>query len=153
MFCKKLKMIKLKELLPLLTLFTMSIKFLVILLIIKLYACNNIFKWILIVPIFVNQGWFTRLLTLLIKGLLYLPSSDISLTFPYRRKSIPYLPKTRLMACCVSGDACKSRIFREKLQMLSHSHGDQGQVGNMISMHIDVCNFVVKENLVHMKQL
>ena len=35
---------------------------------------------ILIVPIFVNQSWVTRLFTLLIKE-----------TFPYR-KSIPYLP-------------------------------------------------------------
>ena len=46
---------------------------------------------ILIVPIFVNQSWFTRLFTLLIKETLWLPSSGISLTFPYR-KSIPYLP-------------------------------------------------------------
>ena len=46
---------------------------------------------ILIVPIFFNQSWFTRLFTLLIKETLWLPSSGISLTFPYR-KSIPYLP-------------------------------------------------------------
>ena len=40
---------------------------------------------ILIVLIFVNQNWFTRLLTLLIKESLWLPSSDI-FNFPtYRR--------------------------------------------------------------------
>ena len=75
---------------------------------------NEKTEGILIVPIFVNQSWFTSLLTLLIKESLWLPSSDISLTFPYRRKSIPCLPKTRLMACYVSGDACRSRIFRVK---------------------------------------
>ena len=108
---------------------------------------------ILIVPIFVNKSWFTRLLTILIKEPLWLPSSDISLTFPYRRKLIPYLPKTRLMACYVSGDACKGRIFRAKLQILSSNHGDQGSVGNMISLYPNGGTFVVKGTLVPMKQL
>ena len=71
---------------------------------------------------------------------MWLPSSDISLTFQYGRKSIPYLPKTRLMACYVSGDACKSRIFRAKLQTLSSNHGDQGRVRNMISIYPNGCN-------------
>ena len=114
---------------------------------------NEKMQGILIVPIFVNQSWFTRLLTLLIKEPLWLPSSDISLTFPCRRKSIPYLPKTRLMACYVSGDTCRSRIFRAKLQILLSNHGDQEQVGNMMSMYPNGCNFVVKETLVPTKQL
>ena len=67
------------------------------------------------VPKFVNQSWFTRLFTFLIKESLWLPSSNIYLTFPYKRKSISYLPKTRLMAFYVSGYACKSRIFQAKL--------------------------------------
>ena len=91
----------------------------------------------LIVPVFVNQSWFTRLLTLLIKEPLWQPSSDISLTFPFRRKLISYLPKTRLMVCYVSGDACNSRVFRAKLQTLSSNFGDQGRVGNMISIHLN----------------
>ena len=113
---------------------------------------NEKTEGILIVPIFVNQSWFTSLLTLLIKEPLWLPSSDISLTFPYRRKSIPYLPKTRLMACYVSGEACRSRIFRVKLQTLLSNHGDQGRVGNM-SIYPNGCNFAVKGTLVPMKQL
>ena len=108
---------------------------------------------ILIVPISVNQSWFTRLLTLLIKEPLWLPSSDISLIFPYRRKSIPYLPKIRLMVCYVSGDDCKNRMFRAKLQTLSSNHGDQGRVGNMTSIYPNGYKFVVKETLVPMKQL
>ena len=40
----------------------------------------------LIVPIFVNKSWFTRLLNLLIKESLWLLSSDISLIFPYWRR-------------------------------------------------------------------
>ena len=108
---------------------------------------------ILVVQIFVNQSWFTRLLTILIKEPLWLPSSNISLTFPYRRKSIPYLLKTRLVACYVPGDSSKSRIFRAKLQTLSSNHGDQGRVENMISIYPNGCNFVVKGTVVPMKQL
>ena len=114
---------------------------------------NEKSEGILIVPRFVNQSWFTRLLTLLIKEPLYLLSSDISLPFPYRRKLISYLAKTRLMACYVSGDACRSRIFRAKLQTLLSNHGDQGRVGNMMSIYPNGCNFVVKGTLVPMKQL
>ena len=108
---------------------------------------------ILIVPIFVNQSWFTRLVTLLIKEPLWIPSSDIFLTFSYRRKAILYLSKTKLMACYVPGDPYKSRVFRAKLQMLLSNHGDQGLVGNMIFIYPNGCNFVVKGTLVHMKQL
>ena len=108
---------------------------------------------ILIVPIFVNQSWFSRLLTLLIKEPLWLLISDISLTFPYRRKFISYLPKTRLMVCYVSGDACKSRILWAKLQTLSSNHRDQGRVGNMISIYPNRYHFLVKGTLVPMKQL
>ena len=85
---------------------------------------NEKIEGILIVPIFVNQSWFTRLLTLLIKEPLWLPSSDIFLTFPYRRKAILYLSKTKLMACYVPGDAYESRVFRAKLQKLLSNHGD-----------------------------
>ena len=66
---------------------------------------------ILIGSIFVNQNWFTTQVTLLIKEPLWLLSSDISLTFPYRRKTIPYLPKTRLMACYV----CIRRCMKERV--------------------------------------
>ena len=62
-----------------------------------------------------------RLLIFLIKEPLL--SSGIFLTSPYRRKSILYLQKARLMVRYVSGDACKSRIFQAKLQILSFSQG------------------------------
>ena len=114
---------------------------------------NEKIEGILIVPIFVNQSWFTILLTILTEEPLWLPSSNSSLTFPCRRKLIPYLPKTRLMACCMSGNACNSRIFREKLQTSLSNHGDQGRVENMISIYPNGYNFVVKGTLVPMKQL
>ena len=80
-----------------------------------LKTANKKIARISFVPKFVNQSWFTRLFTFLIKESLWLQSSNIYLTFPYRRKSISYLPKTRLMAFYVSGYACKSRIFQAKL--------------------------------------
>ena len=59
----------------------------------------------------------------------------------------------KLMACYMSGDACRSRIFGTKLQTLLSNHGDQRRVGNMISIYPNGCNFVVKGTLVLMKQL
>ena len=45
---------------------------------------NEKIEEILVVPMFVNQSWFTRLVTFLIKEPLWLSSADISLTFPNR---------------------------------------------------------------------
>ena len=66
-------------------------------------------------PIAGNQKWFTKLPTLLIEEPIWLPSSEISLTFSYRA-TIPSLPKTKLMACQVFGIDYKSNEFRTKLQ-------------------------------------
>ena len=64
----------------------------------------------LIVPIFVNKSWFTRLLNLLIKESLWLLSSDISLIFPYwRRLSNLNLAKKR-----IDGLLCIRRCLQEQ---------------------------------------
>ena len=104
---------------------------------------NEKTEGILIVPVSISQSWFTKLLTFLIKEHLWLPSSDVSLTFPYRRKSIPYFPKTRR---CLSGDDCKSRIFRAKFQTLFSNHGNLGQVGNMMSIYPKLLQFCSERN-------
>ena len=53
----------------------------------------------------------------------------------------------------MSGNACESRMFRKKLQTLLSNHGDQGRVGNIISIYPNGYSFVVKGTLVPMKQL
>ena len=108
---------------------------------------------ILIVPIFVNQSWFTRLLTLLIDKPLWLPSSDISLTVPYRRKTFPTLPKTKLMACHVSGIVYKKKEFRMRSQKLLSNPGDQEPHHDTIRTYQNGLAFVVKGTLIHTEQI
>ena len=66
-------------------------------------------KEFLIAPIFFNQSWFTRLLSVLIKEPLWLPSSDISLTFPYREKVDSISPKNK-----IDGLLCIRRCLQEQ---------------------------------------
>ena len=54
---------------------------------------NEKIEEILVVPVFVNQSWFTRLVTFLIKEPLWLSSADISLTFPYRESRFHFCQK------------------------------------------------------------
>ena len=108
---------------------------------------------ILVVPIFVNRSWFTRLLTLLIDKPLWLPSSDISLTFPYRRKTIPTRPKTKLMTCHVSGIVYKNKEFRMRSQKLLSNPGDQEPYHDTIRTYQNGLTFVVKGTLNHTKQI
>ena len=56
---------------------------------------NENAEGILIVPAFVTQAWFPRLLGLLIKPPVKLPKSRESLYFPFRRKEQP-LPNMKL---------------------------------------------------------
>lgn len=51
----------------------------------------------------------------------------------------------------MSGDACKSRTFRAKLQTLSFNNGNQGGAQNMKSTYPNGCNFEVKRTLIPMK--
>ena len=71
---------------------------------------------VLIVPPFTTQSWFTRLLRLLIHKPLLFPKSSTSLYFPYRRKTTATLPNVAMMACLVSGNCTKTRVFQMKLQ-------------------------------------
>lgn len=75
---------------------------------------NEKTEGILTVPIFFNQSRFTRVFTLLIEKSIWLPRWYISSAFSYRRKTIPTLSKTKLMAWNVSGMSFKSRKFKIK---------------------------------------
>ena len=81
---------------------------------------------ILIVPAFTTQPWFPRLLRLLIKPPVKLPNSRDSLYFPFRRKEQPQLPNMKLMACLVSGDSMKTKVFQQRLQIFSSTPGELG---------------------------
>ena len=87
---------------------------------------NENAEGILIVPAFTTQPWFPRLLRLLIKPPVKLPNSRGSLYFPFRRKEQPQLPNMKLMACLVSGDHMKSKVFQQRLQIFSSTPGELG---------------------------
>ena len=104
----------------------------------------EIATWVLIVPLFTTQSWFTRLLRLLIYEPLLLPKSNTSLYFPCRRKTMPTLPKVALMACLVSGNCRKTKAFQMKLHIQSYSHGDQTLNVNMTHIENNGYSFVLK---------
>ena len=68
---------------------------------------------ILIVLAFTTQPWFPRLLRLLIKPPVKLPNSRDSLYLSFRRKEQPQLPNMKFMACLVSGDHMKTKVFQQ----------------------------------------
>ena len=68
---------------------------------------------ILIVLAFTTQPWVPRLLRLLIKPPVKLPNSRDSLYLSFRRKEQPQLPNMKFMACLVSGDHMKTKVFQQ----------------------------------------
>ena len=86
---------------------------------------------VLILPLFTTHSWFTRLLRLLTHEPLLLPKSNTSLYFPCRRKAMLTLPNVALIACLVSGNCIKTKVFQMKLQKQSYRHGDQTLNVNM----------------------
>ena len=80
---------------------------------------------ILIMPIFTNQAWFSRLLRLCVEKPLLLPDTNIALFFPYSTKDKPVMMKAKLMTCHVSGNLLRNRKFLKKLQKSSCAPGDQ----------------------------
>ena len=79
---------------------------------------------VLIVPLFATLSCFTRVLRFLIHKPLLLPKSSTPLYFPYKTKTMPTLPNIALIACLVSGNCTKTKVFQMKLQRKSYNHGD-----------------------------
>ena len=109
---------------------------------------NENAEGILIVPAFTTQPWFPRLLRLLIKPPVKLPNSRDSLYFPFRRKEQPQLPNMKLMACLVSGDHMKTKVFQQRLQIFSSTPGELGLNPDMEHILENGLGFVLNNKLI-----
>ena len=87
-------------------------------------------EWIDIVSIFTTQPWFSKLMKLLIKIPVKLPSNH--LFSPYRKKNLPQLSQMKMVTCYLSADRMKCRALLEKLQMPLLLPGERGPTPNMI---------------------
>ena len=79
---------------------------------------------IVIVPLFITQPWFTRLLRILVSDPLTLRTSKKALYFLCLRKTIPEMPDVKLLACHVSGNHSKIKAYQKTLQRYSSSRGE-----------------------------
>ena len=103
---------------------------------------------ILIVPDFTTQPWFPRLLRLLIKPLVKLTNCRDSLYFPFIRKEQPQLPNMKLMACLMSGDHMKTKVFQQKLQIFSSTPGELGLNPDLEHILENGLGFVLNNKLI-----
>jgi hypothetical protein len=78
--------------------------------------------WVLIVPIWTTQPWFTGSNLLMDKPLI-LPQSNSLLTQPHNGDLHPLRYQLRLTACKVSGKASNIEEFQMTLLPSSSSHG------------------------------
>ena len=109
---------------------------------------NENAEWILIVPAFTTEPWFPRLIRLLIKPPVKLPNSRDSRYFPFRRKEQSQLPNMKLMACFVSGDHMKTKVFQRRLQIFSSTPGELGLNLGMEHILENGLDFVLNNKLI-----
>ena len=109
---------------------------------------NENAEWILIVPGFTTEPWFPRLIRLLIKPPVKLPNNRDSLYFPFKRKEQPQLPNMKLMACLVSGDHMKTKIFQQRLQIFSSTPRELGLNLGMEHILENGLDFVLNNKLI-----
>ena len=88
---------------------------------------------IVIVPLWTTQSWFAKMLNLLTDFPKLLPRSKKQLMLPFDQNKIhPLWRKMHLLVCPLSGDSCKTKVFRRRLKTLSYSPGGQLPGNNTI---------------------
>lgn len=101
---------------------------------------------IVVVPYWPTQTWFTKIANLLIDCPFLLPRGRI---LKHQAMDQDTLPKMRLIACRLSGLACKNRIFLDKLRNLYCPHGGRGLKNNMPLTLKPGWRFVAKNVQIH----
>lgn len=79
---------------------------------------------VLVAPVWPTQGWYAKLIRLLIDFPILLPQTLDLLVHPVTGALHPLRGKIRLMACRLSGKAYKHMEFLQKLQTLSCQRGE-----------------------------
>ena len=76
---------------------------------------------ILLVPLWMGQPWFPRLMKLLVDNPILLPLDVLNL--PHKEGKHPLHKKLRILACRVSGSMLNARTYRQMLMNSSLHHG------------------------------
>lgn len=97
---------------------------------------------ILIAPYWSTQAWFPQLTRCLIDCVFILPREKTTLSHPHL--STTSLPKTRLMACRLSGNRSRILDFQRTLNTFLCHHGEKGQHANIRHTSLSGYDFVVK---------
>ena len=82
---------------------------------------------VLVCPVWPTQAWYPKLMRMLIDAPLILPLDIISL--PFKQEAKHKQKRLRLMACLLSGDAFRVKVFQETLSKSCVRHGEQA-LGN-----------------------
>ena len=79
---------------------------------------------LLIVPDWPTQIWYPKLMRMLIAPPLLIPPEEKLLHLPYNPTKVHQLHKTLwLLACHLSGDVSKTKVFQNQLPSISLNHG------------------------------
>lgn len=108
---------------------------------------------IMIAPLWSTQGWFPKLLQLVIQCPLLLPVSRDMLTVPDKTLVHPLLNKLHLAVFRISGKISKNKDYRQTLSTSSCIHGEIQQTSNMGVISRNGCVFVSNGNLIPLHQL
>ena len=79
---------------------------------------------IMIIPYWTSQYWYPTMQSLLVKDPIILPQIKTLITLPFNPEARhPLIPKTKLLAVLLSGDALLTTTFQQRLAKSSWNHG------------------------------
>ena len=88
---------------------------------------------IMIIPYWTTQYWYPAMMNLLVKEPIILPQTKTLVTLPFNPEAKhPVIPKTKLLAVVLLGDASLTVSFQQKLAKVYWTHGERPQVINKI---------------------
>ncbi|GFR68709.1 reverse transcriptase/ribonuclease h/methyltransferase [Elysia marginata] len=100
---------------------------------------------LVVLPLWRTQSWWPHMLLDLVDTPVVLDHHKQILRHPqYPDVQHPLFPKTKLLACLLSGNASKSKAFRASLPLSSSLPGDQRQGSRMKLFSENGYNFVIE---------
>ncbi|XP_062609256.1 uncharacterized protein LOC134271003 [Saccostrea cucullata] len=108
---------------------------------------------LLIAPVWKTQPWFPQLMHQVAGPCFLLPKTETLLNLPKDPKRRHPLTKMKIAAFSLSGNACSVENYQEKLSILSADHGGNPQKDNIGVISKSGCSFVVKNRVIHLKQM
>ena len=108
---------------------------------------------VLIAPIWATQTWFPKLLHLICQVSYILPKRTDLLILPHNPTMRHPLEKMRLGVFRLSGNQLKVQTYQKTLLKLYVHHGKIPQKYNIGTITKSGCNFVVKNKLIHLRQM